>query len=368
MDNCLKESIPEKEKYDNNVINKDDQELFNLKKNISNPEKKDLLSSTLKEKEYANKRNFKAKAKKENPGRKKDNSNQENIDINIKTNPNKESLNTIDKENLNKHNAISSLSKDSKESLSSKDNDMEKVIKNLRNSFNDMRKERLRAEKDSELQEHKLKMLQSEELKAYKKYQNEKKFKEEWENARQKTIELRKYLNETKSKRKKETEEMNRKIREMRDYIQKSLNVKKMMKFQENRLSNLQMKQKKLENSELRRSFILEESQRNRRMAESVKIKAKNYLEKKKVDDEEKKKKIVKELEGKLEEEQKKKKLFETKLNSLEELEYNLIKKLRSSEEQSVDRNDIKYRSVSTGRSSKRKKEEKNLMNSVNAK
>ncbi len=368
MDNCLKESIPEMEKYDNNVINKDEQELLNLKKNISYPEKKDLLSSTLKENEYANKRNFKAKAKKDNSGKKKDNSNQENIDVNIKTNPNKETLNTIEKENLNKHNAISSLRKESKESISSKDNEMEKAIKNLRNSYNHMRKERLRAEKDSEVLEHKLKMLQSEELRAYKNYQNEKKFKEEWESARQKTIEFRKYLNETKSKRKKETEEVNRKIRETRDYIQKSVNVKKIMKFQENRLSHLQMKQKQLENCELRRSFIIEESQRNRRMAESVKIKEKKYLEKKKVDDEEKKKKIMKELEGKLEEEQKKKKLYETKLNSLEELEYNLIKKLRNSEEQSLDRNESKYRSVSTNGSSKRKKEEKNLMNSVNAK
>ncbi len=39
---------------------------------------------------------------------------------------------------------------------------------------------------------------------------------------------------------------MSIKIKEMREGIQRSLNDKKMMKFQENRLNNLQLKQKKI--------------------------------------------------------------------------------------------------------------------------
>jgi hypothetical protein len=105
----------------------------------------------------------------------------------------------------------------------------------------------MKTEKDTEHLEHKLKMLQAEELKAYKKFQNEKKFKEDWEFARQKTTDFRKFLNEAKNKKKQETDEMSKKIKEMREYIQRSLNVKKMMKFQENRLNNLQMKQKNRE-------------------------------------------------------------------------------------------------------------------------
>jgi len=245
---------------------------------------------------------------------------------------------------------------------------MEKVITNLRNAYHEMKKERIKTEKDSEFLEHKLKMHQMEELKAYKKYQNEKKFKEEWDSARQKTIDLRRFLNETKSKRKQEIEETNKKIKEMREYIQRSSNVKRLMKFQENRLSNLQMKQKKIENSELRRSLINEESLKNKRMAESVKINQKNYLEKKKLNGEEKKKKIKKELEEKLYEEQKKKKMVEIKLNSLEEIETDLIRKLRKSEEQSIDKKETKYRSLSTGGSSRKKKGDENFLNSEKAK
>jgi len=119
------------------------------------------------------------------------------------------------------------------------------------------------------------------------------------------------------------------------------------MKFQENRLSSLQMKQQKIENDEMRRSIVKEETRRNKRMAESVKIREKTYLEKKKHEEVEKKKQIKKELEEKLLDEQRKKKLFECKLNSLEELESGLLKKIKTSEESSEC--DKKYRSHSTG-------------------
>jgi len=102
-------------------------------------------------------------------------------------------------------------------------------------------------------------MLQGEEFKALKKFENEKKFKEEYEQARQKTLEFKKLLSEMKDKRMKETNEMSKKIKDMKEYTQRSLNVKKMMKFQENRLSCLQMKQKKLEIDERKRYMMKEE-------------------------------------------------------------------------------------------------------------
>jgi len=230
-----------------------------------------------------------------------------------------------------------------------KDAELDKVIANLRNAYVEMKKERVKTEKDTEHLEHKLKMLQSDELTAYKKFQNEKKFKEEWELAQKKTLEFRKFLNESKSKKKQETDLMSKKIKEMREYIQRSLNVKKMMKFQENRLSSLQMKQLKIENEDMRRSMIKEESKKNKRMAESVKISEKSYLEKKKLDDEEKKKKLKKDLEEKLLEEQKMKKMFESKLNTLEEQESGLLKKIKDTSDKKIDKADKKYRSLSTG-------------------
>jgi len=209
-----------------------------------------------------------------------------------------------------------------------------------------MKKERVKTEKDIEHLENKLKLLQSEEKNAYKKFQNEKKFKEEWELARNKVQEFKKFCGEAKTKRKQECEDMSKKIKEMKEFIQKSMNVKKLMKFQENRLNSLQMKQQKLENDELRRSLIKEECQKNKRMAQSVKEREKNYLEKKKVNGEEKKKKLKKELEEKLMLEQKMKKMMEEKLNTLEVQETGLMKKIKNSED--VDKADKKYRSLST--------------------
>jgi len=280
--------------------------------------------------------------------------------------PNKENIDT-NKENINHLNKVQvpvyekpipaekephlkgeiSLEKDPQN-----DGDLDKVIANLRIAYQEIKKERVKTEKDTDYLEHKLKLLLTEEMNAYKKFQNEKKFKEEWELARNKTQEFRKFINEAKSKKKHESEEMSKKIKEMREYIQRSTNVKKMMKFQENRLSSLQMKQKKIENGELRRSMMEEKCQKNKRMAESVKLREKNYLEKKKLDGEEKKKKLKKELEVKLMTEQFMKKLFKERLNTLEEQESGLLKKIKTSEE--ISKSDRKYRSLSTGSSSKK--------------
>jgi len=231
--------------------------------------------------------------------------------------------------------------------------DVSDDISNLRKSYHEMKNDRVKTEKDIEHLEHKLKMLQGEEFKALKKFENEKKFKEEYEQARQMTLELKKLLSEAKDKKMKETNEMSKKIKDMKEYTQRSLNIKKMMKFQENRLSNLQMKQKKLEIDERIKFMLKKETMKNKRMAESVKIREKTYMDKKKSDDEEKKMKLKKELEMKLMEEQLKKKMFASRLNTLEEMESDLMKKIKVSE--SIDKSDKKYRSVSTGKEKSKK-------------
>ncbi len=74
------------------------------------------------------------------------------------------------------------------------DADLEQQLLNLRNAYMEMKKERMKTEKDTQLLENKLKMLQSEEMKAYKNFTKEQKFKEEWEAARQRTQEFKNEL------------------------------------------------------------------------------------------------------------------------------------------------------------------------------
>jgi len=288
--------------------------------------------------------------------------NKENLQINneninqMNKIPTKEKLSPREKE-MKKDSSAVSNSKDASGSKGQNDSELDKVISNLRGAYQEMKKERVKTEKDTEHLEHKLKMLQTEELNAYKKFQNEKKFKEEWDQARLKTQEFKKFCGDAKSKRETEIKEMSKKIKEMREYIQRSTNVKKMMKFQENRLNSLQLKQQKIENDELRRSLIKEESNKNKRMAESVKLREKNYVEKKKIDGEEKKKNLKKELEAKLMEEQKMKKMFEERLNTLEEKETGLLEKIKTSAV--IESADKKYRSLSSGPGSRTKKTDK---------
>lgn len=193
------------------------------------------------------------------------------------------------------------------------DADLEQQLLNLRAAYMDMKKERVRTEKDTQLLENKLKMLQSEELKAYKNFTKEKKFKEEWEAARQRTQEFKNELMESKIKRKQESYEMSIKIKEMRENIQRSLNDKKMMKFQENRLNNLQLKQKKIEGDEVRKEKVKEEIEKAKRIAENVKTREKNFQVQKKQNEIEKMLKMKQELEQKILEEEMKKLQFEVK-------------------------------------------------------
>ena len=148
--------------------------------------------------------------------------------------------------------------------------------------YMEMKKDRVKSEKDSKLLENKLKMLQTEELKALKKFQKEMKNKEEWEAARQKTVDFKNELNHNKFQKKQETHQNSIKIKEMKEKIQKSLNDKKMMKFQENRLNNLQLKQKKIENEEFRNLLVEEDTKKNKEVADSIKSKNKEASDKRK--------------------------------------------------------------------------------------
>ena len=92
-----------------------------------------------------------------------------------------------------------------------------------------------------------------------------------------------------------------------------------MMKFQENRLTNLQMKQKKIvlitfncqEGDEVRKEKIKEESDKAKKIADMVKNKEKEFQEKKKQMDIDKMLKMKQELEQKLLDEESKKLKFE---------------------------------------------------------
>lgn len=124
---------------------------------------------------------------------------------------------------------------------------------------------------------------------------------------------------QSKIKKKQDSYESSIKIKEMRENITRSLNDKKMMKFQENRLTNLQMKQKKIvlitfncqEGDEVRKEKIKEESDKAKKIADMVKNKEKEFQEKKKQMDIDKMLKMKQELEQKLLDEESKKLKFE---------------------------------------------------------
>lgn len=133
-----------------------------------------------------------------------------------------------------------------------KEGEMDEELCKLRNLYMELKKERHKTEKDTNLLENKLKLLQTEEEKAYKKMNIEKKSKGDWENARKKTLEFKAYLTDIKNQRKKEEQNMNLKIKEMRENISNKQKERKDYKFQESRFNNLQMKQAKLVRSDLK--------------------------------------------------------------------------------------------------------------------
>jgi len=177
--------------------------------------------------------------------------------------------------------------------------EIEGQIHNLRNSYNEMKKERLKTEKETKLLENKLKLLQAEEMNAFKKFQTAQKYKEEFEQARLKVIELKNQLQLIKDNKSKEINEMHKKIQEKRENVQKSLTEKKKMKFQENRIHSLQARQKKVEIDEIIKNKMEKMKENNKKMVEKIRITERSFSEKRKVLELEKKMKLKMEIEKK---------------------------------------------------------------------
>ncbi len=162
---------------------------------------------------------------------------------------------------------------------------------------------------------------------------------------------------------------MSIKIKEMREGIQRSLNDKKMMKFQENRLNNLQLKQKKIvkcnkiqEGDEVRKEKLKDEIEKAKKIAENVKTREKNFQEKKKLSEVERLLKMKQELEQKIVEEENRKLQFESKLTTLEEQEVGFLKRMKTTQQEDnskisvkldekSEKLEFKHRSISTGAS-----------------
>jgi len=170
--------------------------------------------------------------------------------------------------------------------------EIEGQIHNLRTSYNEMKKERLKTEKETKLLENKLKLLQAEEMNAFKKFQIAQKYKEEFEQARLKVIEFKNQLQQMKDYKTKEINEMNKKIKEKREKVQNSLTEKKKTKFQENRINSLQARQKKVENDEIIKNKMEKMKENNKKMVEKIRITERSFSEKRKFVELEKKNEI----------------------------------------------------------------------------
>jgi hypothetical protein len=126
------------------------------------------------------------------------------------------------------------------------DIDIEEQLLSVRNTYSQMKKDRLKAEKDSKLLQNKLRLLQHEELRAFKKFQKEQKYQQEYLMAMKRVLEFKESVKEKKLKQQEEVQQKQEKNQKLKQNITVSLHQSKKIKLEQNKLNAAQVKLKKI--------------------------------------------------------------------------------------------------------------------------
>lgn len=145
-----------------------------------------------------------------------------------------------------------------------------------------MKKERQRTEKDAELLGNKLKLLEAEEFKVMKKEEKDRKTQEELEKIRNDIMQEKELLNYNKLQKDKELSNKKNEINNMRNTIKTTLTSWRINLAEKNKGENLKLKIQKVENEQLIEINKKEHENKNRLIAEQIKVQKISSSEKKK--------------------------------------------------------------------------------------
>jgi hypothetical protein len=153
----------------------------------------------------------------------------------------------------------------------------------LRRKYVEMKKERLRSEKDANLLKNKIKMLGSEEVKVYKKGERDKKEQEENEKIRGELLKEKEMLNNLRINKMEEIQNKKNQINEMKEKISNCLTTWRSNLAEKNKGELLKMKLQKMENELIIEMNKKEVEKKNKNSCETIKVQkaTSNQLKKK---------------------------------------------------------------------------------------
>ena len=206
--------------------------------------------------------------------------------------------------------------------------DMDLELFEMRKQFNEMKRERLSSQKNVDIMENKIKLLESEELNVKKTLNRQIMNKNTMVKKMAELGAAKEEIIKAKMDQQKEVKQRNEKMLSMREQIQytlKNYHANVAMKNQEEAQKQKQIKQ---EIMELKKEQMDEIYKKNKQTQQIVREQVKGFSEKKKQEELRKKQKLKEELARKMKEEMKLKEELEEKLNVCEKKEGELIDKI----------------------------------------
>lgn len=155
----------------------------------------------------------------------------------------------------------------------------------LRRKYMEMKKERLRSQKDADLLANKLKLLSNEENKVLKKEEKEKKSQEEMEKIRGDLLMEKEMLFQMKLEKEKDVANKRQMISQMREHIKTTLSKWKIQLAEKNKNEVLKMKMKKVANEQMIEINKKEQEIKNKTLRDQVILQKLTSSEKKKKDE-----------------------------------------------------------------------------------
>jgi hypothetical protein len=196
----------------------------------------------------------------------------------------------------------------------------------------EMKKDRLKSQKDANLMENKIKLLSNEESKVAKKSNLQKQTQEEIEKIRRDIMSEKLAIERVKAEKMKEAREKQYQISTMKEKIRSAITDWRINSKNKKNLEFAKFKDRSRLNAKLIEINKYEIEEKKKQQANEIRVKKLSTEEKKRRNETEKKMKMMLELEAKILDEERMKQMNVDKINELECKEVEILKRLQFEE------------------------------------
>ena len=208
--------------------------------------------------------------------------------------------------------------------------ELDKELLELHQKYAEMKKDRIKSQKDELLLSNKMKLLAQEEKKIQRRLETDSRFQENIEQIRVSVLKNKEMVEEAKRLKELDQEEKKLKNSKTKTEIRESLSNWRINVTNKNKDKVKQIKQEKAENEKLIQMYKDEKKSKNQYLHDRIQTEAMFHEEKKKKEEIDKKMKMKQELENKIKWEIEKKNKLDTNINKYQENSIKIVQRLNT--------------------------------------